>query len=123
MLYPFGHGLSYTSFVYSGLSATPAAGAAGSYIVSVTVTNAGACLGGKLVQGLICDATAFCKLAMSHWQTAHIACIAAGDWCCRALWLPSNLRTYMGAACSRAHSMQQGTQHALCIGHMNAQVA
>jgi len=41
VLYPFGHGLSYASFAYSGLTAALASGAAQSYNVSVTVTNTG----------------------------------------------------------------------------------
>ena len=41
--FPFGHGLSYTSFTYSGLTMTPEA-------VTVTVTNTGARSGAEVVQ-------------------------------------------------------------------------
>jgi beta-glucosidase len=47
----FGHGLSYTSFVYSNLQVTPAAmDDAASATVSVDVTNAGARAGAEVVQ-------------------------------------------------------------------------
>jgi len=38
-LYPFGFGLSYSSFVYSNLSVTPVAGAAGQFNVTANVKN------------------------------------------------------------------------------------
>ena len=47
-LFPFGHGLSYTSFAYSPLSVTVAAAAARE--VSVTVTNAGTRAGSEVAQ-------------------------------------------------------------------------
>jgi len=40
-LYPFGHGLSYTRFAYSGLKVAPSIKAGGSLAVDVTVKNAG----------------------------------------------------------------------------------
>lgn len=50
-LYPFGHGLSYTSFLYSNLQVTAPAGAAGGVVtVSVNVKNAGARKGDEVVQ-------------------------------------------------------------------------
>ncbi len=50
-LYPFGHGLSYTTFEYSDLSVTPKqAAAGGSFIASVDVTNSGARAGEDVVQ-------------------------------------------------------------------------
>jgi beta-glucosidase len=49
-LYPFGYGLSYTSFRYGNLRATPAADANGMVHVSVDVTNTGARAGDEVVQ-------------------------------------------------------------------------
>ncbi len=49
-LYPFGYGLSYTSFRYGNLRATPAVDATGTVQVSVDVTNTGARAGDEVVQ-------------------------------------------------------------------------
>jgi beta-glucosidase len=50
-LYPFGYGLSYTSFRYSDLRlSSPVTGAGGTVRVSVRVTNAGARAGDEVVQ-------------------------------------------------------------------------
>jgi beta-glucosidase len=46
--YPFGHGLSYTTFAYSDLAIIP--GADGSVEVQVTVANSGDCSGDEVVQ-------------------------------------------------------------------------
>ncbi|MFG6467197.1 beta-glucosidase BglX [Roseateles sp. BYS87W] len=50
-LYPFGHGLSYTSFTYSGLTLDRTTAKAGAPVkVSVTVRNTGAVAGDEVVQ-------------------------------------------------------------------------
>jgi beta-glucosidase len=50
-LFPFGHGLSYTTFEYSNLKVTPAQiGPSGRAEVSVTVTNTGKRAGDEVVQ-------------------------------------------------------------------------
>jgi beta-glucosidase len=50
-LYPFGYGLSYTTFQYSGAKAEPAeVSAGGPASVSVDVTNTGAMAGDEVVQ-------------------------------------------------------------------------
>ncbi|KAJ1567745.1 hypothetical protein HK405_004929 [Cladochytrium tenue] len=47
-VFPFGHGLSYTTFTYSGLTVT--GNGDGSYAVAVTVANTGAVAGHEVVQ-------------------------------------------------------------------------
>jgi len=50
-LYPFGYGLSYTTFAYTNLQTTPAEITAGGNVsVSCTVTNSGAVAGDEVVQ-------------------------------------------------------------------------
>jgi beta-glucosidase len=49
-LFPFGHGLSYTSFAYSDLRVTPRIPADGTITVSVEVANTGATAGDEVVQ-------------------------------------------------------------------------
>jgi beta-glucosidase len=59
VLFPFGHGLSYTSFVYSNLQVSPATmPAAGSVTVSVDVRNSGARAGDEVVQLYVADVEA-----------------------------------------------------------------
>ncbi|MBR3075490.1 MAG: beta-glucosidase BglX [Bacteroidales bacterium] len=55
-LYPFGYGLSYTSFTYSDLRlSTSEMHMDGSVMASVTVTNTGSCAGDEIVQLYIHD--------------------------------------------------------------------
>ncbi len=58
-LYPFGHGLSYTSFAYSALSLAPAEAPAGGVIeIRLTVTNTGEAAGDEVVQLYVRDPVA-----------------------------------------------------------------
>jgi beta-glucosidase len=55
-LYPFGHGLSYTTFEYSGLYISSERVKAGEQIdVSLTITNTGKVAGDEIIQFYICD--------------------------------------------------------------------
>ena len=55
-LFPFGYGLSYTTFEYSNLSITPKLnGSEGDYQVSLDVANTGKIFGGEVVQLYIND--------------------------------------------------------------------
>ncbi len=55
-LYPFGHGLSYTSFEYGDLTLDRERAAAGEFVaVSATVKNAGGRAGDEVVQLYACD--------------------------------------------------------------------
>jgi beta-glucosidase len=49
-LYPFGYGLSYSSFTYSNLAVYPAARFGGEYVAAVTVTNSSSVNGEEVVQ-------------------------------------------------------------------------
>lgn len=59
VLYPFGHGLSFTSFAYDGLTVPQSAAAGAAIPVEVTVRNTGALAGDEVVQ-----------LYLSHEQPA-----------------------------------------------------
>lgn len=55
-LYPFGHGLSYTTFTYSDLRLSPQRAASGGKVeASLVVTNTGPAAGDEVVQLYVCD--------------------------------------------------------------------
>ena len=54
-LYPFGYGLSYTTFEYSGLKVTPGAGIKSPVKISLNVTNTGKYEGDEIVQLYVRD--------------------------------------------------------------------
>lgn len=57
-LYPFGHGLTYTSFSYSGLTVTPETGNDNVVTVSATLNNSGTRTGTEIVQLYMRDSVA-----------------------------------------------------------------
>jgi len=57
-LYPFGHGLSYTRFVYSDLTVAPTATATAPFEVAITVANGGERAGDDVVQLYVHDVVA-----------------------------------------------------------------
>ncbi|WHP16727.1 glycoside hydrolase family 3 C-terminal domain-containing protein [Cellulomonas sp. ES6] len=83
--YPFGHGLSYTTFAYSGVRAEVSGeGAASSVEVTVTVTNTGAVAGAETVQVYVGDPDAavvrptrelkaFAKVALEPGESRTVA--------------------------------------------------
>lgn len=54
-LYPFGYGLSYTTFTYSNLSVPSSAAAGDSVVIKVTVTNSGTMEGDEVVELYLTD--------------------------------------------------------------------
>ena len=81
-LFPFGFGLSYTSFKYSGLKIHPAGGA-GAYEVSFDVTNTGTRAGADVAQVYVSEdhpevprppqeLKGFARVALDPGQTRHV---------------------------------------------------
>lgn len=83
-LYPFGHGLSYTSFAYSDLQISSSTVKSGEAVdISVTVTNTGKFAGDEVVQLYICDEVGsvprpvkelkgFCRVSFTPGQERRI---------------------------------------------------
>ncbi|NPV87810.1 MAG: beta-glucosidase [Anaerolineae bacterium] len=83
-LFPFGHGLSYTSFTYAEMNITPATASPGGEVqISLSLTNSGALAGDEVVQLYTCDEYAsiprpvkelkgFCRLRLQPGETRRI---------------------------------------------------
>jgi len=83
-LFPFGHGLSFTTFAYSNLELTPQEiGAGGKAMVSVDVTNTGQMAGDEVVQLYIRDRISsvtrpvkelkgFCRITLKAGETRTV---------------------------------------------------
>jgi beta-glucosidase len=83
-LFPFGYGLSYTTFTYANLAVRPAAGAPGSYDVTFDVTNSGSRAGADVAQVYVGDPRAkvprppkelkgFAKVALAPGETRSVS--------------------------------------------------
>ena len=81
-LFPFGYGLSYTSFKYDNLQIQPTGGA-GNYTVSFDVTNTGRRVGADVAQVYVSEANpsvprppqelkGFARVALDPGQTRHV---------------------------------------------------
>jgi beta-glucosidase len=79
-LFPFGYGLSYTSFEYSNLKIAPAQiGPAGETKVSVTVTNTGRRAGDEVVQLYIRDLVSSVTRPVMELKDFKRVSLAAGE--------------------------------------------
>jgi beta-glucosidase len=67
-LFPFGHGLSYTSFAYSNLQVPAQVGAGENVVVSVDVSNSGSLAGEEVVQLYVTDLEASVPVAIRSLQ-------------------------------------------------------
>jgi beta-glucosidase len=80
VLYPFGHGLSYTSFTYEYLRISPARLRPGAHLtVQVTVTNAGKCAGDEVVQLYLHQAVASVTPPVRRLRGFQRVGLAAGE--------------------------------------------
>jgi beta-glucosidase len=81
-LFPFGYGLSYTSFAFEHLTVTPVLGLGGHVTVGVDVTNTGSRAGADVAQAYVTDPAAagepprqlkgFAKVELAPGQTKHV---------------------------------------------------
>jgi beta-glucosidase len=83
-LYPFGHGLSYTTFGYTDFFITPAQSVSGGVVeVGLTVVNIGKVAGDEVVQLYICDPVAsvprpvkelkgFCRVGLKPGESRKV---------------------------------------------------
>jgi beta-glucosidase len=114
-LYPFAHGLSYTTFEYSDLEAPAAADTAASFRVALTVKNSGARDGEEVVQlyarDVLSDVTrpvkeliGFARVSLAAGESKRIAFVVSTD---RLAFLnrdmqyvvePGELRVMVGAS-------------------------
>lgn len=79
-LFPFGFGLSYTTFAYSNLKVNPArVGVAGEAKVSVTVTNSGKRAGDEIVQLYIRDLVSSVTRPIMELKDFRRISLAAGE--------------------------------------------
>ena len=82
--YPFGYGLSYTTFGYANLTVTPQTGSDALYAVSFDVTNTGDRAGADVAQVYVSDGHSkidrpakelkgFAKVALKPGETQHVS--------------------------------------------------
>lgn len=78
-LYPFGYGLSYTNFSYSGLSLPEKAIAGNKVTVKVTVTNSGKVEGDEVVQLYLTDEKATTPRPVRQLEGFSRICLKPGE--------------------------------------------
>ena len=78
-LYPFGHGLSYTTFTYSDLEVADTVKAGDDLVVNVTVTNTGDRAGDEIVQLYLKDQSASVTRPLRTLQAFSRISLAAGE--------------------------------------------
>lgn len=80
VLFPFGHGLSYTTFAYKDLAlSTRELSEDGTLQVSVTVTNTGACAGEEIVQLYVHDVVSSVLKAEKELKGFHKVLLQPGE--------------------------------------------
>ncbi|MBM3189640.1 MAG: glycoside hydrolase family 3 protein, partial [Chloroflexi bacterium] len=78
-LYPFGYGLSYTTFAYSDLRVTPEAAVGEEIAVQATVTNTGRRAGDEVVQLYLTDMESSYRVPRLHLEGFRRVHLAPGE--------------------------------------------
>jgi beta-glucosidase len=94
-LYPFGHGLSYTTFEYSDLSlARPTAWAGERVSISLVVRNTGPVAGDEVVQLYVCDEYASTTRPVKELKGYARLCLQPGQAQTVTFHLPVNMLAF-----------------------------
>jgi len=97
-LYPFGHGLSYTTFSYSDLQISPEAAASGESVeISLSIANSGEVIGDEVVQLYTCDEYASLPRPVKELKGFYRLTLAPGESRRLAFQLPVNLLAFYDA--------------------------
>ncbi|MEY2434483.1 MAG: hypothetical protein QOC92_4208 [Acidimicrobiaceae bacterium] len=137
-LFPFGHGLSYTSFAYEGLSIESGSTNAAT-TVSINVTNTGARAGDEVVQLYVTDEVAsvarpfralvgFARIALAPDETAtasftvHPSRLAFYDPTMRFVCEPGQFTFAVGASWSDIRARQTVDLHGEVVGYRQREI-
>jgi len=94
-LYPFGHGLSYTTFEYSAFHMSAEKAHAGEHIdISLTVVNSGKMVGDEVVQLYICDEYASIPRPVKELKGFHRLSLNPGEKRSLTFHLPVDMLAY-----------------------------
>jgi beta-glucosidase len=94
-LYPFGHGLSYTTFDYSDLRISPEKAVTGSGVdISLSVKNTGKLSGDEVVQLYVCDEFAAVPRPVVELKGFHRVALRPGERRKLTFHLPVNLLAF-----------------------------
>ena len=94
VLYPFGHGLSYTQFTYSNLTVTPEIEADGMVIVTFDVQNTGAVAGDEVVQVYVRDSVSTVKTPIRSLKRFSRIHLQPGETATQSFNIPAEELTF-----------------------------
>jgi len=94
--FPFGYGLTYTTFRYGSLTVTPKVAMGGKVVVTVEVTNTGSRDGEELVQLYVGDVTASVTRPTKELKDFRRVALKAGETRKVAFTLPTSRLSFLG---------------------------
>ncbi len=96
-LYPFGHGLSYTTFDYTDLTVSPSTGADGVISLSVRVRNSGSVVGDEVVQVYTRQPVASVAQPVKALRAFHRLTLAPGESRTLDIDIPASMLAFYDA--------------------------
>ena len=113
VLFPFGHGLSYTTFAYSDLSGDEDA-------VTLTVKNTGACAGSEVVQVYMHDNAPYVSRPVKELCGYAKVALAPGEE--KRVTIPVERRVYSFYDEARGNFYTRGGDYTLSVGASSADI-